>query len=61
MDAELRIPLTGDQKSLIRQAADGLQVDMAAWARPILLDAAKRQLLDSKGETRLPPLPGLSR
>jgi hypothetical protein len=42
--AELRIPVTNDQKSLIIHASglDGL--DVATWLRPIILDAAKARV-----------------
>ena len=42
--AELRVPVTDDQKSLIIQASglDGL--DAATWIRPIILDAAKKRV-----------------
>ena len=41
---DLRIPVTAEQKDTISQAAKASGDDMAAWARPILLDAAKRLL-----------------
>jgi len=37
----LRIPMTAAQKEIIRQAAQAVDQDMAAWARQILLEAAK--------------------
>jgi hypothetical protein len=40
-DYDLRIPLTGDQKELIAEVARLEGIDMAAWARPILIAAAK--------------------
>jgi uncharacterized protein (DUF1778 family) len=42
--AELRVPVTEEQKSLIIQAAglDGL--DVATWVRPIILNAAKKRV-----------------
>lgn len=42
-DVDLRVPVTEDQKELIVRAArmDGL--DMAAWARPILLREAQKR------------------
>jgi hypothetical protein len=41
---DLRIPVTAEQKEQIMQAVglDGL--DMAAWARPILLREAQKRL-----------------
>ena len=44
MSADLRIPVTEEQKQLITQAAASRQSDFAAWARPILLKAAQQQL-----------------
>jgi hypothetical protein len=43
-DYDLRIPLTEAQKELVIRAAQLAGVDMAAWARPILLDMAKKAL-----------------
>jgi hypothetical protein len=40
----LRVPLTDAQHRLIRQVARSDDQDMAAWARGILLEAAKRQM-----------------
>jgi len=48
-DVDLRIPVTADQKELVARAAELQGSDMAAWARPILLSAAKR-LLDGTGD-----------
>ena len=45
----LRIPMTEDQRNLIVDAVSRNQIDMAAWARPILLKAAK---LEISKETR---------
>lgn len=39
-DVDLRIPVTAEQKELIVRAAQLEGADMAAWARPILLQAA---------------------
>jgi hypothetical protein len=44
MQSKFLILLTASQKDLIREAADRHQVDMAAWARPILVEVAKQQL-----------------
>ena len=41
MDIPLRIMLTASQDELIRRAAAG---DVSAWARPILLAAAREQV-----------------
>jgi uncharacterized protein (DUF1778 family) len=35
--------LTAEQDDLIRRAAELEGLDMTAWARPILLEAAKRR------------------
>ncbi len=37
----LRIMLTASQQKLIRQAAAAAGTDITAWARPILLEAAR--------------------
>lgn len=42
--AEIRVPVTDDQKSLIAQAADLEGQDVATWARPLLLAAAKERV-----------------
>jgi predicted short-subunit dehydrogenase-like oxidoreductase (DUF2520 family) len=44
MDTDLRIPVTADQKEIIRQATADEPEGMAAWARAVLLEAAKRRL-----------------
>jgi hypothetical protein len=41
---DLRVPLTEAQKERIAQAAKLDDVDMAAWARPILLRAAEERI-----------------
>jgi|GEM_PF-2701622 len=41
MNIPLRIMLTADQKELIEAAAKAEGLDMTAWARPILLQAAR--------------------
>jgi hypothetical protein len=43
MDKDLRIPVTSDQRETVNRAAQAAGMDMAAWARPILLAAAKRE------------------
>jgi hypothetical protein len=40
----LKIPVTSVQRALIQQATAGEPGGMAAWARAILLEAAKRKL-----------------
>jgi hypothetical protein len=44
LNIPLRIMLTADQREIIERAALSEGLDMTAWARPILLDAAKRRL-----------------
>jgi hypothetical protein len=51
MDTDLRIPVTAEQKALIVQATSDEPEGMAAWARAILLDAARRKLARVKGGT----------
>lgn len=46
---DLRIPVTADQKELIAKAARLQGEDMAAWARPILLEAARAIVEGSDG------------
>jgi hypothetical protein len=43
-----RIPLTSEQKALITQATADEPEGMAAWARAVLLDAARRQINKSR-------------
>jgi hypothetical protein len=49
MDTDLRIPLTSEQKARIVEATKDEPEGMAAWARAILLDAAKQKLARRKG------------
>jgi hypothetical protein len=42
MDTSLRIPVTSEQKALIDQVTRDEPEGMAAWARRILLDAARK-------------------
>jgi uncharacterized protein (DUF1778 family) len=44
MDSTLIVKMTAEQKGIIKQAADSEKTDLSAWIRPILIDAAKRQL-----------------
>jgi hypothetical protein len=44
MDTDLRIPLTRVQKQIIEEAVSDEPSGMAAWARAVLLDAAKKKL-----------------
>jgi hypothetical protein len=48
-DDDLRIPMTASQKQLIKTAAEVLSLDMAAWARPLLLRAAE-DVLAKRGD-----------
>lgn len=41
---DLRIPLTEEQKKTVAEAAAAEGEDVAAWARPILLEFAQRRL-----------------
>lgn len=43
-DVDLRIPVTGEQKDRIMEAVSLDGMDMASWARPILLKAAEDRL-----------------
>lgn len=47
MDTDLRIPLTSDQKAMIDEATADEPEGKAAWARGILLAAAKKKLAKS--------------
>lgn len=40
-DVDLRIPVTAEQKDAVNQAMRIIGMDMAAWARPILLREAQ--------------------
>jgi hypothetical protein len=44
MDTDLRIPLTSEQKQLIDEATQNEPEGKAAWARAILLQAARRKV-----------------
>jgi hypothetical protein len=48
MDTDLRIPLTSEQKALIDAATADEPEGKAAWARGILLEAARRQINRSR-------------
>ncbi len=50
MDIQLRIPVTDDQKALIDRATADEPDGMAAWARSLLLGAARRKLAKSKDD-----------
>jgi hypothetical protein len=44
MDTDVRIPLTAEQKAMLAEATADDPAGMAAWARQILLEAARRRL-----------------
>ena len=48
MDTDLRIPVTSEQKKLITDATSDEPEGMAAWARTVLLEAARRKVARSK-------------
>jgi hypothetical protein len=48
MDTDLKIPVTSEQRALIQQATANEPEGMAAWAREVLLDAAKRKMARSR-------------
>jgi hypothetical protein len=50
MDADLRIPLTAEQKRLVMEAAGLDESDLAAWVRPIVIQAAKARVAKGKRE-----------
>jgi predicted glycosyltransferase len=43
-DVDLRIPVTAEQKEQVLSAARMEGLEMAAWARPILIKAAQNRL-----------------
>jgi uncharacterized protein (DUF1778 family) len=47
-DYHLRVPLTEAQRALIEEAARLEDEDRAAWARTILLEAARRRVNKAK-------------
>jgi hypothetical protein len=52
MNIPLRIMLSGEQREVIERAALIEGLDMTAWARPILLEAARRRLAKTKGASK---------
>lgn len=44
MDTDLRIPLTSEQKTLIDEATADEPEGKAAWARALILAAARRKV-----------------
>jgi hypothetical protein len=47
-DKDLRIPVTVGDRDTVNQGAVAAGMDMATWARPILLAAAKRELAKAR-------------
>ena len=58
MDADLRIPMTSEQKALIDEATDDEPEGKAAWARAILLRAAQDKVATKRGVAQEANLPG---
>jgi len=54
MDTSLRIPVTSEQKALIDEAIRDEPEGMAAWARAVLLDAAKKKLAKANKPPTVP-------
>jgi hypothetical protein len=50
MDIQLRIPVTDEHKALIDRATADEPGGMAAWARTILLAAARKKVVKQTGE-----------
>jgi hypothetical protein len=48
METDLRIPVTTEQKQLILDATNDEPNGMSAWARAVLLEAAKKKLEEKK-------------
>jgi hypothetical protein len=48
MDTDLRIPLTSEQKALIVEATKDEPEGMAAWARAVLLRAARDRVAKAR-------------
>ena len=51
MDKNVIINVTTEQRATINAGAAAAGRDMSAWARPILLQAAKRELAKHETET----------
>jgi hypothetical protein len=49
MDRDIRIPVTSEQKALIVEATSDEPEGMAAWARMVLLEAAKKKKAENDG------------
>jgi hypothetical protein len=52
MNTDFRIPMTSEQKQLIDEATCDEPEGKAAWARAILLNAAKRKMTQQKATRR---------
>jgi len=52
MDRNLMIPVTVIQRELVNQGAAAAEKDMATWARPILLAAAKKEIAKDEARNR---------
>jgi hypothetical protein len=48
MDVDLRVPVTREQKALILEATKDEPEGMAAWARLVLLEAARGRIAATK-------------
>jgi hypothetical protein len=44
MDTDIRIPVTADQKRLIAEAVEDEPAGLAAWARGVLMQAARERI-----------------
>jgi hypothetical protein len=51
-DVDLRIPVTREQKQRIVEAAELDQLDMAEWARSLLIKAANQRLSKRDAEDK---------
>ena len=52
MDTDLRIPVTSEQKALIVEATADDPEGMAAWARAVLIEAAKGKVAARQEKTK---------
>ncbi len=52
MDTDLRIPMTSEQKALIDEATRDEPEGKAAWARAILLDAARKRVAKRRDDKK---------
>jgi hypothetical protein len=55
MDTDLRIPVTSEQKALIMEATEDEPEGMAAWARAVLSEAARKKIAKRAAEPRGKP------